>query len=384
MNTIKKAYKYRFYPNNEQKEQLEKTFGCTRFVYNHFLKIRTHEWFENQKRVGYNETAGLLVSLKKEKDFEWLKEVPSVCLQQALQNLDNAFKNFFQKRAKYPTFKKKKNSQSARYTTSGFTYKNGVIKLAKHSKPLDIKWSRKFNGNPSSVTVSKDSSGRYHISILVEEKIELKDVIKNEIGLDLGLSHAVITSEGEKINNQRFFKNDEKKLAKAQKRLSRKQKGSNNRKKARLKVAKIHARISDKRMDYAHKLTTKIVNENQVIAVESLQIKNLIRNRKLSKAISDVGWHQIIRMLEYKSAWYGRSFVQIDKFYPSSKRCSGCGYLSAKMPLSIRSWECPECRVNHDRDINAAKNILKAGKAILAGAEILRVHEKATVGYTEC
>ena len=217
MNTIKKAYKYRFYPNNEQKEQLEKTFGCTRFVYNHFLKIRTHEWFENQKRVGYNETAGLLVSLKKEKDFEWLKEVPSVCLQQALQNLDNAFKNFFQKRAKYPTFKKKKSSQSARYTTSGFTYKNGVIKLAKHSKPLDIKWSRKFNGNPSSVTVSKDSSGRYHISILVEEKIELKNVIKNEIGLDLGLSHAVITSEGEKINNQRFFKNDEKKLAKAAK-----------------------------------------------------------------------------------------------------------------------------------------------------------------------
>lgn len=384
MNTIKKAYKYRFYPNNEQKEQLEKTFGCTRFVYNHFLKIRTQEWFENQKRVGYNETAGLLVSLKKEKDFEWLKEVPSVCLQQALQNLDNAFKNFFQKRAKYPTFKKKKSSQSARYTTSGFTYKNGVIKLAKHSKSLDIKWSRKFNGKPSSVTVSKDSSGRYHISILVEEKIEFKDVIKNEIGLDLGLSHAVITSEGEKINNQRFFKNDEKKLAKAQKRLSRKQKGSNNRKKARLKVAKIHARISDKRMDYAHKLTTKIVNENQVIAVESLQIKNLIRNRKLSKAISDVGWHQIIRMLEYKSAWYGRSFVQIDKFYPSSKRCSVCGYISAKMPLSIRSWDCPECRVNHDRDINAAKNILKAGKAILAGAEILRVHEKATVGYTEC
>ena len=384
MNTIKKAYKYRFYPNNEQREQLEKTFGCTRFVYNHFLKIRTHEWFENQKRVGYNETAGLLVSLKKEKDFEWLKEVPSVCLQQALQNLDNAFKNFFQKRAKYPTFKKKKGTQSARYTTSGFTYKNGVIKLAKHSKSLDIKWSRKFNGKPSSVTVSKDSSGRYHISILVEEKIKFKDVIKNEIGLDLGLSHAVITSEGEKINNQRFFKNDEKKLAKAQKILSRKQKGSNNRKKARLKVAKIHARISDKRMDYAHKLTTKIVNENQVIAVESLQIKNLIRNRKLSKAISDVGWHQIIRMLEYKSAWYGRSFVQIDKFYPSSKRCSGCGYLSAKMPLSIRSWECPECLVNHDRDINAAKNILKAGKAILSGAEILRVHEKATVGYTEC
>lgn len=384
MNTIKKAYKYRFYPNNKQKEQLEKTFGCTRFVYNHFLKIRTQEWFENQKRVGYNETAGLLVSLKKEKDFEWLKEVPSVCLQQALQNLDNAFKNFFQKRAKYPTFKKKKGTQSARYTTSGFTYKNGVIKLAKHSKSLDIKWSRKFNGKPSSVTVSKDSSGRYHISILVEEKIGFKDVIKNEIGLDLGLSHAVITSGGEKINNQRFFKKDEKKLAKAQKRLSKKQKGSNNRKKARLRVAKIHARISDKRMDFAHKLTTKIVNENQVIAVESLQIKNLIRNRKLSKAISDVGWHQIIRMLEYKSAWYGRSFVQIDKFYPSSKRCSGCGYLSAKMPLSIRSWECPECLVNHDRDINAAKNILKAGKAILAGAEILRVHEKTTVGYTGC
>lgn len=384
MNTIKKAYKYRFYPNNEQKEQLEKTFGCTRFVYNHFLKIRTQEWFENQKRVGYNETAGLLVSLKKEKDFEWLKEVPSVCLQQALQNLDNAFKNFFQKRAKYPTFKNKKGTQSARYTTSGFTYKNGVIKLAKHSKSLDIKWSRKFNGKPSSVTVSKDSSGRYHISILVEEKIKFKDVIKNEIGLDLGLSHAVITSEGEKINNQRFFKNYEKKLAKAQKRLFRKQNGSNNRKKARFKVAKIHARISDKRIDYAHKLTTKIVNENQVIAVESLQIKNLIRNRKLSKAISDVGWHQIIRMLEYKSAWYGRSFVQIDKFYPSSKRCSVCGYISAKMPLNIRLWECPECLVNHDRDINAAKNILKAGKAILAGAEILRVHEKTTVGYTGC
>lgn len=382
MNIVHRAYRYRFYPTPQQAEQLAKTFGCVRFVYNRFLKVRTDSWYEKQERVGYNDTARLLTGLKQQPENTWLQEVSNVCLQQSLRHLDAAFKNFFLGRAKYPTTKKKYAKQSARYTTSGFTFKDGKLKLAKHDKPLNIKWSRQFNGKPTSCTVSKDAANRYHISILVEEEVKTLPIVKKEVGIDLGLTHAVITSDGKKVDNQRYFRKQEKRLAKAQRSFSRKKKGGKNRAKARLKVAKIHAKIADQRMDFSHKLTTQLVNENQVIAAESLQVKNLLKNRKLSKAISDVGWFQITNMLEYKSNWYGRSFVQIDKFYPSSKRCHVCGHISDKMPLSVRSWDCPSCGNQHDRDINAAKNIIKAGKAILSGADLLRVHEKSTVGHT--
>lgn len=382
MNIVQRAYRYRFYPTPEQAEQLARTFGCARHVHNHFLRLRTDAWYERQERVGYNDTAKLLTSLKKAPDTLWLQEVSNVCLQQSLRNLDTAFKNFFQGRAKYPTFKKKHARQSVRYTTNGFSYRDGQIKLAKQKDPLNIRWSRRFTGAPSSVTVSKDSADRYHISILVEEEVAKLPFSKQEVGIDLGLTHALITSGGQKVNNHQYLKQSEKQLARAQRRLSRKKKGSANRAKAKLKVARIHARIADQRQDFAHKLTTQLIHENQVVAAESLQVKNMLKNRSLAKAISNVGWRQITTMLDYKAQWYGRDFIQVGKFYPSSKRCHVCGHLSDAMPLSVRYWDCPDCGSHHDRDINAAKNILKAGKAILAGADKLREHEKTTVGRT--
>ncbi len=205
MNTVQRAYKYRFYPTDEQAEQLARTFGSARFVYNHFLRLRTDAWYERQERVGYNDTATLLTALKKEPDTLWLQEVSNVCLQQPLRNLDTAFKNFFQGRAKYPTFKKKTARQSVRYTTSGFFYRDGQIKLAKQKEPLDIRWSRRFTGTPSSVTVSRDTAGRYHISVLVEEDVAALPFSKREVGIDLGLTHAVITSDGQKSNNHQII-----------------------------------------------------------------------------------------------------------------------------------------------------------------------------------
>lgn len=378
MNTVHRAYKYRFYPTPEQAEQLARTFGCARFVYNHFLRHRTDAWYERQERVGFNDTCKLLTNLKREPDTLWLQEASNVCLQQSLRNLDTAFKNFFQGRAKYPNFKKKNARQSARYTASGFSWRDGQIKLAKHKKPLNIRWSRRFTGTPTSVTVSRDTAGRYHVSVLVEEQVATLPFIKREAGIDLGLTHAVITSHGEKVNNHRYFQQSEQKLARAQRRLSRKQKGSANRTKAKLRVARIHARIADQRNDFAHKLSTRLIRENQVVAMESLQVKNMLKNPSLAKAISNVGWYQLTNMLAYKAEWYGRSFVQIDKWYPSSKRCHVCGHLSDAMPLSVRFWDCPTCGTQHDRDINAANNILKAGKAILAGADKLREHQRTT------
>lgn len=383
MNLVQRAYRFRFYPTADQETILAQTFGCARFVYNHFLRIRTDGFYKDGQRIGYNETARRLTDLKQQPETAWLQEVSNVVLQQALRNLDAAFKNFFQGRTKYPSFKKKHGKQSARYTTSGFRWKNGKIFLARMEEPLNIRWSRKFTGTPSSVTVSKDAAGRYFISVLVEEEVKVLPVINKMVGMDLGLKDAAILSDGEKIPNPTYLRKAEQKLARAQRRLARKQKGSKNRAKARLKVARIHAKIADSRKDWTHKLTTRLVNENQVLATESLQVKNMVKNPCLAKAISDVGWGEITRQLEYKANWYGRTLVQIDKFYPSSKRCSMCGHILDSLTLDVRSWTCPECATEHCRDVNAAKNILSAGLAILAGADALRVHEKSTAGHAE-
>ncbi len=240
--------------------------------------------------------------------------------------------------------------------------------------PLDIHWSRPLpkGVKPSNVTVSKDTAGRYFVCILVEEDIKPLAVVNKQVGLDLGLKSMVILSTGETVGNPKFFHKEEKKLAKAQRRLSKKQKGSKNRTKARHKVARIHARISDRRRDYQHQLSTRIIRENQVVCVESLHVKNLVKNHCLAKAISDVGWSEFVRQLEYKAAWYGRTLVKIDKWYPSSKRCFDCGHLLDSLTLDVRSWTCPACGVVHDRDINAAKNILAAGLAVTACGEAVR------------
>ena len=381
MNIVRRAYQYRFYPDAEQESILVRTFGCARYVYNWGLRLRTDAFYEHQKRIGYAETCKLLTALKQEPDKLWLSECSNVVLQQSLSNLDTAFKNFFQGHTKYPKFKKRNGKQSVRYTTFGFRWKSGQIWLAKMAAPLSIRWSRAFTGTPSNVTVSKDTAGRYFISILVEESINPLSVITKMAGIDLGLKDAAILSDGTKIPNPTFLRNAELKLARAQRHLSRKQKGSKNRAKAKTKVARIHARIADQRRDWQHQLTTQIVHENQVISVESLKIKNMIKNPCLAQSISDVGWGEIVRQLEYKAGWYGRTFVQINQWYPSSKRCSACGHLLDSLSLDTREWSCPECGSNHDRDINAATNILSAGLAILAGADLIRLHEKTTAGH---
>ena len=384
MTTVHRAYRYRFYPTSEQADQLARTFGCVRYVYNHFLRQRTDAWFERQERMGYNATAKALTTLKKQPDTAFLAEVSNVCLQQSLRHLDRAFSNFFKGQARYPTFKKKQRKQSATYMANGFRWRDGKQWLAKHKDPLDIRWSRYFSGTPSSITVSCDTAGRYHVSFLVEEAVTPLPVTPKMVGIDLGLTHRVITSDGDKIPNPRFLHRTERKLARVQRNLSRKQKGSQNRAKARHRVAKVHAKLADQRRDATHKLSTQLIHENQVIAAESLPVKNLLKNRSLAKAISDVGWHQLTQQLAYKAERYGRDFVQIDKWYPSSKRCFHCGHITEKMPLNVRTWDCPHCGTQGiDRDVNAARNILQSGKAILAGADKLRQHEKTTtVGLT--
>ena len=370
----KKAYKYRFYPSEEQKRILAQTFGCCRYVYNWALRQRTDAYYQRGERLYYEGTAQHLVLLKKQEETAWLNDVSSVPLQQALRNLDKAFRNFFDGRANYPTFKKKRNQQSAIYASNAFIWKSQALTLAKMDAPLHITWHRPLPDGckPSSVTITKDEAERYFVSILVEEDIKPLEVTPTTVGLDLGLKSMVITSDGHTYGNPKFFSKDEKKLAKAQRRHAKKKKGSKNRVKARLKVARIHKKIADRRRDYQHQLSTRIIRENQVVCLESLQVKNMVKNHCLAKAISDVGWSELSRQLEYKAEWYGRTIVKIDKWYPSSKRCFDCGHLLDSLPLDVRSWACPECGVVHDRDMNAAKNIRAAGLAVLACGEAVR------------
>ena len=370
----KRAYKYRFYPTDEQKQNLARTFGCVRFVYNWALRLKTDAYYQRGERLSYAALSLTLTALKKGEEYTWLNEVSSVPTQQCLRHLERAFFNFFEGRAEYPTFKKKRNAQSAEYTASAFRWDGTQLTLAKQSEPLDIVWSRPLpeGCKPSTVTITKDEADHYFVSLLVEEDIPLLPVVKKMVGLDLGLKSMVITSDGHTYGNPRFFHKDEKKLAKLQRRHAKKQKGSKNREKARKNVARLHKKIADRRRDYQQKLSTSIIRENQVVCAESLHVKNMIKNHSLAKAISDVGWSEFIRQLEYKARWYGRTFVQIDKFYPSSKRCHACGHILGSLSLDVRSWICPECGMSHDRDINAAKNVLAAGLAVNACGEAVR------------
>jgi putative transposase len=361
-----KAFKYRFYPTPEQETLLRRTIGCTRLVYNRALSERTRAWYERQERVGYIETSAMLTDWKKEEDLQFLNEVSSVPLQQGLRHLQGAFTNFFAGRAKYPNFKKKRNGGSAAFTKAAFKLRDGQVFLAKCTEVLPIRWSRQLpeGCEPSTITVKLSPSGRWSVSLLVEVDIEPLPESPNQIGIDLGITSLVALSTGEKVANPKGFKAKRAKLRRVQKALSRKAKGSNNRYKARLKVAKVHEQISDARKDFLHKLTTQLVRENQTIAVEDLAVKNMVKNHKLALAISDASWGELVRQLEYKSDWYGRTFIKIDRWFPSSKRCRHCGHVVEKLPLNIREWDCPKCGAHHDRDINAAKNILAAGLAV--------------------
>ena len=379
---MEKAFRLRFYPTPEQESLLRCTLGCVRLVYNKALHKRTQAWYERQERVGYSETSSLLTQWKKEEDLDFLNEVSCVPLQQGLRHLQTAFTNFFAGRTAYPTFKKKRNGGSAEFTKSAFKFRDKEIYLAKGSEPLPIRWSRQIpkGCEPSTVTVSLHPSGRWHISIRFDDPtIKPLPVNENAIGIDLGITSLIADSNGKKITNPKHFKKHRKRLKKAQKNLARKQKGSKNREKARIKVAKIYLEISDSRKDFLHKLTTRLVRENQVIAVESLAVKNMVKNHKLALAISDSGWSELIRQLDYKCRWYGRKLVEIDRWFPSSKRCNSCGHIVEKMTLNIREWQCPNCGVNHDRDINASKNILAAGLAVSVCGATVRPEQSKSV-----
>ncbi len=314
-----KAFSYRFYPTPEQESLLRRTIGCTRLVYNRTLAARTEAWYTEQKRVGYAETSSMLTEWKKTEELDFLNAVSSVPLQQCLRHLQTAYTNFFDGQAKYPNFKKKRNGGSAQFTKSAFKFKDGQVTLAKCTQALPIRWSRTLpeSATPSTLSVKLAPSGRWSVSLLVDVEIKPLPSSDSQVGIDLGITSLLALSNGEKIVNPKGFKTKYRKLRRAQKALSRKQKGSNNRHKARLKVARVHQEIADARKDNLHKLTTRLVRENQTTAVEDLAVKNMLKNRKLALAISDASWGELVRQLEYKCDWYGRNLVKIDRWFPS-------------------------------------------------------------------
>lgn len=361
MNTVLKAYKYRLYPNKKQQEYLAKTFGCTRFVYNQMLADRIKSYEENKeldiKAIKYPTPA------QYKKEYEWLKEVDSLALANAQINLDKAYKNFFRdKSVGFPKFKSKKTNRFS-YTTNNqggnIHIKDKRVKLPKVGY-IKIKQHREFIGLIKSCTISKTPSNKYFISILVDTENITPPRLDTKVGIDLGIKEFAITSDGEMFSNPKNLKKSEKRLTKLQRDLSRKKKGSNNRNKARLKVAKMHEKISKQRKDYLHKISNYITNENQVIVIEDLKVSNMIKNHKLAKSIADVSWFEFRRQLEYKCAWKGRELIIAPSNYASSQLCSNCGNKSSQTKdLSCRTYVCPVCGMVMDRDINASKNLLK-------------------------
>ncbi len=359
-----KAYKYRIYPTSEQETLLAKSFGCCRWFWNYALNLCQETYKNTGKGLTRGYIQGLLPNLKKE--YEWLKYPYSQCLQVVALNLSTAYKNFFDKRAMLPRFKSKHGRQSISYPQN-VKLENDYINLPKIGL-VHCKLHRIFDGAIKTVTVSRNPDGKYFVSVLVDDgKAQAESVpINKTVGLDVGLTHFVITSDGSKFDNHRFFVKHQRNLKRKQQKLSQKKPGSNNRNKARFKVAKVHSKIAQCREDFLHKLSRKVVNENQVIAVKNLNIKGMVRNHNLAKAISDVGWGMFLTMLKYKAEFEGKIYIEIDRWFPSSKTCHVCLNRVDNLTLDVRAWTCKHCGTHHDRDVNAAINIRNEALRILA------------------
>ena len=369
---MKSRWAFRCYPTPEQESHLDRTFGCVRFVWNWALRART-DAFRAGERMGYPATDKALTVLKQQPETAWLNEVSSVCLQQALRDLQVAFSNFFDKRTAYPSFKRKESRQSANYTERGFSFDpdRRVLKLAKIGA-IKVKWSRKAIPQPSSIRLIRTASGKYFVSLVVETQPAPLPETGESVGIDFGVARLATLSNGERISNPKHGAKWQRRLAFYQKRLARATKGSKRRAKVKRHVARIHEKIANSRSDTLHKLSTDLVTRFDVICVEDLNLRGMVKNHSLARAVSDASIGTAIRMIKEKAERYGKTVVKIDRWFPSSKTCSDCGHIVEKLPLSVREWACPECGTIHDRDANAAANILAVGQTVSAHGGTVR------------
>jgi putative transposase len=364
---VKARYTFRFYPSTRQKRALGKTFGCVRYVYNRALSLRKDSYAKDKTRVTYAQTSAELTHWKQEPGRTWLREPSCVPLQQCLRHLQTAYRNFFEKRAAYPRFKSKHGEQGAEFTRSAFTWdgKQLNLTLAKVGH-LRIRWSRQFTRAPSTVTITKDCAGRYFASLCLDETVKALPKTGASVGIDLGINRLATLSNGERMANAQHLGGKLAKLARLQRILARRQRGSGRWRRQRLRVARLHAKIADSRRDHLAKLTTSLVRRFDVICIEDLDVRGMMGRRRLARSISDAGFSEFRRMLTYKCSWYGRELRLVDRFFPSSRCCSNCGHVIESLPLAMRTWTCPGCAACHDRDENAAKNLLAAGHVATA------------------
>ena len=364
-----KSYKYRIYPNKKQEELIQKTFGCCRFVYNKCLSLKINKYKNENISMGKFDLNNYC-NRELKKNYSWLKEVDKCSLTNSIYNMDNAFQKLFKEHSGYPKFKSKRNNKKSYKTNFSnnnieINFENNKIKLPK-LKWIKAKIHRSFIGKIKSATISQIPSGNYFVSVLVDTKHDKLKQNNNSIGIDLGIKDLVVTSNGDKLDNIKILKKYENIIAKEQRKLAHKAKGSNNWNKQRIRVAKLYEKVHNIRLDYLHKISHKLINENQVIVSEDLAISNMIKNHTLAKSILDCSWYELTRQLKYKAEWNGRQYIKIGRFIKSSQTCNNCGYINKDIKkLSIREWTCPQCGVKHDRDINASINILNEGLKLL-------------------